>query len=164
MVSDLVPSYASDLDLTALLRAVLAHPEFTSDSAVNGLVKQPIEYVVGSLRALRLPVDQPAVLAVLQALGQVPFAPPSVGGWPQNAYWLSTAAALERLRFADIVVPRADLTSIADAAPGQRADAVAHLLSVDSWSPRTSDALARVAGDPAAMTRLALVSPEYVSN
>jgi uncharacterized protein (DUF1800 family) len=101
---------------------------------------------------------------VLEELGQVPFAPPSVGGWPQNAYWLSTAAATARLRFANFVAARADLSAIADESPAQRADAAAHLLSVDSWSPTTSGALARVAGDPRALTSLALVSPEYVSN
>ncbi len=164
VVSDLVPGYATNLDVTGLLRGVFLHPQFTADAATNGLVKQPIEYVVGSMRALRLPVDQPLVLALLQALGQVPFAPPNVGGWPQNAYWLSTAAALERLRFANLIVPRADLTTVTDAPPAQRADAVANLLSVDSWSPTTAEALARVSGDPRVMTSLALASPEYVSN
>jgi uncharacterized protein (DUF1800 family) len=164
VVSDLVPGYAADLDLTGLLRGIFMHPQFTSDTALKGLVKQPIEYVAGSLRALRLPVDQLVFLAVLEELGQVPFAPPSVGGWPQNAYWLSTAAATARLRFANFVAARADLSAIADESPAQRADAAAHLLSVDSWSPTTSGALARVAGDPRALTSLALVSPEYVSN
>ncbi|HEX6476070.1 MAG TPA: DUF1800 domain-containing protein, partial [Acidimicrobiales bacterium] len=87
VVTDITASYAADLDLTALLRTIFLHPRFTSDTAITGLVKQPIEYVVGSLRALRLPVDQPLVPALLQEMGQVPFAPPSVGGWPQNNYW-----------------------------------------------------------------------------
>jgi len=39
-----------------------------------------------------------------------------------------------------------------------------HLLSVDSWSTTTSQALDRVAGNPASLIALALVSPEYVSN
>jgi uncharacterized protein (DUF1800 family) len=164
VVSDLAPGYAGDLDLTALLRAVFMHPQFTSDTATTGLVKQPIEYVVGTMRALRQPVDQQLVLALLAELGQVPFAPPNVGGWPQNDYWLSTSATLARLRFANAMVTRADLSPIADAAPAQRADAAAHLLSVDSWSPSTSGALARVGGDPRALTALALVSPEYVTN
>jgi uncharacterized protein (DUF1800 family) len=164
VMSDIATSYATDLDLTALLRATVLHPEFTSEAATTGLVKQPIEYVVGSLRALRLPVDQPLVLAVLEEMGQVPFAPPSVGGWPQNGYWLSTAATLARLRFANLVVARADLSAIADEAPSQRVAAAAHLLSVDTWSPTTAAALARVADRPPVLTSLALVSPEYVSN
>jgi uncharacterized protein (DUF1800 family) len=163
VVSDIAAG-STDLDLTALLRAIFLHPQFTSDTATTGLIKQPIEYVVGSLRALHLPVDQPVVVNVLEEMGQVPFAPPSVGGWPQNAYWLSTAATLARLRFANLVVGSADLSAIADEAPGQRADAAAHVLSVDTWSPTTATALAQVADSPRALTSLALVSPEYVSN
>jgi uncharacterized protein (DUF1800 family) len=164
VVSDIAAGSTADLDLTALLRAIFLHPQFTSDAATTGLIKQPIEYVVGSLRALHLPVDQPVVVNALEEMGQVPFAPPSVGGWPQNAYWLSTAATLARLRFANLVADRADLSAIADEAPGQRADAIAHLLSVDTWSPTTAKALAQVADNPRALTSLALVSPEYVSN
>ncbi|HEX6477043.1 MAG TPA: DUF1800 family protein, partial [Acidimicrobiales bacterium] len=164
VVTDITVSYAADLDLTALLRAIFLHPQFTSGTATTGLVKQPIEYVVGSLRALRLPVDQPLVPALLQEMGQVPFAPPSVGGWPQNNYWLSTAATLARLRFANLVAARADLSAIADEVPNQRVDAAAHLLSVDTWSPTTAAALTRVADNPSALTSLALVSPESVSN
>ena len=164
LVTDIATGYTADLDLTALLRAIFLHPQFTSDTAATGLVKQPIEYVVGSLRALRLPADQPVVLTLLEEMGQVPFAPPSVGGWPQNAYWLSTAATLARLRFANLVAGRADLSAIADEARSQRADAAAHLLSVDTWSATTATALARVADNPWALTSLALVSPEYATN
>jgi uncharacterized protein (DUF1800 family) len=113
---------------------------------------------------MRLPADQPLLLAILAELGQVPFAPPSVGGWPQNQYWLSTAAAMARLRFAAALVARADLSPVADEAPAQRPEAVGHLLSIDTWSSATASALARVADDPRALTGLALVSPEYVSN
>ena len=99
---------------------------------------------------------------VLEGLGQVPFAPPNVGGWPQNTYWLSTAAALTRLRFAESVAQRADLHAITAAATADRPTAVARVLSVGTWSDPTASALAAAAGDPKRLVTLALVSPEWV--
>lgn len=164
IVSELAPSYAADLNVGQLLGAILRHPEFRSQSSRLGLVKQPVEYVVGTLRALSLPPEQAVVVPVLAGLGQVPFSPPNVGGWPQNEYWLSTASSLARWRFASYVARRSDLSAVADELPGQRVDAVAHLLGVDGWSSATSGALARVADRPSELVTLALVSPEYVAN
>jgi len=163
VISELAPAYAADLDLRRLLRAIFLHPQFSSDRALTGLVKQPVEYVVGALRALGLGVDARTPV-VLQELGQVPFAPPSVGGWPQNSYWLSTAASLARLRLATALAGRADLHALAALPAEGRPDAVARTLSVARWSGPTAAALGRVAGDPPALLALALTAPEYVVN
>ncbi len=169
VVTDLAPAYAEDLNLTNLLRAIFEHPQFVSEAAMTGLVKQPTEYVVGALRALA--VSPSAVFEngsqiqlTMAGLGQVLFDPPSVGGWPQNGYWLSTAAALARWAFAKRIVPLADLSTVEDATPSSRTEAVGSLLSVPSWTSTTAAALKGAAGDPTMMTTLALVSPEYVVN
>jgi uncharacterized protein (DUF1800 family) len=99
---------------------------------------------------------------VLDDLGQLPFAPPNVGGWPQNGYWLTTASALTRLRFAEDVVKRADLSSLAAVPQPGRLDAVGRMLSIDGWSAATAAALGPLASDPRALVALALTSPEYV--
>ena len=57
---------------------------------------------MGVFRALHVPVPRDGrsgrlLLGTLDALGQVPFRPPSVGGWPGGIAWLSTAATKERL-------------------------------------------------------------------
>jgi uncharacterized protein (DUF1800 family) len=163
VVSELAPGYAADLDLSRLVRAILLHPQFRSDQARAGLVKQPVEYVAGALKALGLDASAPFVLGALAGLGQVPFAPPDVGGWPQNLYWLSSASALARLRFAEEAARRADLSAVADQAPSARLDALADLLGVQ-WSAATASALRPLAHDPPRLVALALVSPEYVSN
>jgi len=97
-------------------------------------------------------------------MGQVLFDPPSVGGWAQNQYWLSTSAALARWRFAGELCRAADLSPVADAAPGSRVDAAAAMLSIPSWSTATAASLARASGDPATLMTLALNAPEYVTN
>jgi uncharacterized protein (DUF1800 family) len=54
VVAQLAPGFEKDLDVTGLLRAILLHEEFISPTARTGLVKQPIEFVVGVARALGL--------------------------------------------------------------------------------------------------------------
>jgi len=164
VVAELAPSFARDGDITKLLRAMFLHPEFSSPETRTGLVKQPIEYVVGTLRALGLRAAAlgSGLSQTLESLGQQPFAPPSVGGWPPNGYWLTTSFALARLKFASTVAQKAKVDSVTSVAPADRPAAVARLLSVDAWGPATTTALAEVATDPKALLTLALVAPEYV--
>jgi uncharacterized protein (DUF1800 family) len=169
VVGDLAPAYGADHDVAGLLSAIVSHPDFVSNSTLTGLIKQPVEYAVGALRALGVSGQavqsrSDGVLAVLAGLGQVPFNPPSVGGWGQNSYWLSTAAALARWQFASRLSREADISRVADAPVRSRVDAAAELLSVPSWSSETARALAGAAGNPADLVTLALVSPEFVSN
>ena len=157
----LLAAYGPRRDIRALIRAMLLDPVFRSAGVRNSLVKQPVEYVVGTLRALHV-APTPAVAGMLAKLGQVPFAPPTVGGWPAGAAWLTTSAAQERLTFAEWAAGRADLSGVQRQPPAARLDAVARLLSVDAWTPRTRAALAAASGDPARLVTLALISPEYV--
>ena len=172
----LTAAYGPNRDLTALARAVFTDPEFTASapgtsSARYALVKQPIEYVVGVLRALKIkpPTDGAAkdsaiLRTALNGLGQVPFLPPNVGGWPSGTLWLTTAATQARIAFADWAAKTGDLSQIADAATSARIDAVAHLLGIDAFSDRTRSALADLAGNPTDLVGLALLSPEYAVN
>jgi uncharacterized protein (DUF1800 family) len=187
VVTDLLPSYTSVGDL---LEAVFTHPAFTGPSARTGLVKQPIEWLVGAARLLGLdpggtgsgdpapgggqaggpasggaggPTRGGRRLAALSgALGQVLFDPPNVGGWGQNTYWLDTATAALRLRISLEMAERADLSAVADVAPAGRVDAVAELLALDGWGPTTAGALQQAGGDPTSLVALGLSSPEFV--
>jgi len=159
----LLGAYGPGRDLGALIRAILLDPAFRSGSTRHALVKQPVEYVVGTLRALRLS-SGPHALTALRSLGQVPLQPPSVGGWPAGQAWLTTSSAQARLRFAQWAARTADLSALDKQPPAARIDAVARLLSVEAWTPRTRTALAAASVDPDRLLTLALVSPEYVVN
>lgn len=178
-LDELVAVYGPHHDLRALMKAMLLHPAFRSDTARKALVKQPIEYVAGTLRALGVAVTseprngrtpqgktklaQVVLPKLMSGLGQVPFAPPSVGGWPPSGpAFLTTAAAQTRLQFAQWAATRADLSAVQRAAPADRLDTVAHLLSVDAWTSRTRNALAPLATDSVELVTFALTSPEYV--
>jgi uncharacterized protein (DUF1800 family) len=169
VVADLAPGYAANRNMAQLLQAIVTHPDFVSTTTGNGLIKQPVEYVVGTLRALNIPATALGTTSLRQLvnalaeMGQVPFDPPSVGGWGQNTYWLSTAAALVRWRFANKLAGGADISLVADSAPSARVEATGQLLSIPTWSSTTASKLRR-APDPATMVALALVAPEHVSN
>jgi len=169
VLADLAPGYAADRNVANLLAAIFRHPRFIEAQSLHGLVKQPVEYVVGSLRALGVTPAEvrragPELVGVLAGLGQVPFDPPSVGGWPQNGYWLSTSAALTRWQFAHAVARRADISAVADVGRRDRVDAAAALLGVPGWSAATAATLQRASADPPTLLTLALVAPEYVNN
>jgi uncharacterized protein (DUF1800 family) len=162
VVAELMAAYAPRLDLRALFTATFTSPLFSTTK--GQLVKQPVEYVVGALRALNLRADNRKYLAVLKNLGQLPFDPPNVGGWPADDAWLTTAASFTRLQFATSVARAADLSAVADESVSARLDAAARLLSVDGWGAQTRVALTQVADDPEALVTLALCAPEYVVN
>jgi uncharacterized protein (DUF1800 family) len=155
----LVAAYGAGRDIHALLVALVAEPAFV-DSA-NSLVKQPVEWLVGLLRSVGLRPDQ-SLLAGLRNLGQVPFEPPNVGGWPADVAWLTTSAALARLHLAQAVAARANVSSITSVSASARPEAVRVLLGVDSWTDRTTAALAKVADDPRQVLAIAACAPEYV--
>jgi len=166
VVTDLLPAYSPDQPTTAALQALFTHPAFLAEATHSGLVRQPVEYVVAILRLLGLrAADLPhSPIGVLRGLGQVPFAPPSVGGWPTNRGWLSTASALQRAGFVQAAVPLADLSAVADQPAAARVDATAHLLGIDGWTSATATVLRSQQGDPTRLVSLALLAPEFVLN
>jgi uncharacterized protein (DUF1800 family) len=171
VVSDLLPAYGEALSVSGLLRGVFLHPDFVGPASRTGLVKQPIEWLVGAARSLGLTSDLGAAAAgrpgrslpqLATALGQTLFNPPNVGGWGQNGYWLDTATAQLRLDAALLLAARADLSSLRSTPASGRPAAVADLLSLDGFGPTTAAALSAVAADPVQLLALALCSPEYV--
>ncbi len=165
-VSTAVAGYGTNRNIAGMLSALLGSADFAA--AAGTKVVGPVEWLVGAVRALQVPVpDQSAavrLLTVLKGLGQVPFAPPNVGGWPAGAAWLSTAAADLRMNTAAALVKRANLDSIAASAPGNRIDAVGHLLGVPVWTDRSAAVLATATADPAQLVTIALNTPEYLTS
>lgn len=158
----LVAAYGPGRDLRALTRAILTDDEFTAGRAT--VVNTPVEWLVGVLRALRVPLEPKLADATLRGLGQRPFYPPSVGGWPHGQVWLSTASATARLRAASRLAQTGDLSGIESAAPGDRIDAVGYLIGVGAWSDRTADALQPLVGRPPQLVAAAVNTPEYLTS
>jgi uncharacterized protein (DUF1800 family) len=79
------------LSIPWLLQAIEATPEAIASREQGLRLADPLEVVARSLRLLgsRHPDALAISLRGLRAMGQVPFEPPSVQGWPHNAQWLN---------------------------------------------------------------------------
>ena len=95
-------------------------------------------------------------------MGQVPFNPPNVGGWPAAEAWLSSATAQYRIAFAGWLIKQSDLAALNAIPVDSRVLKSADWLGVAEWSPRTQAALRNSLSDPAQFALLALCSPEFV--
>ncbi|MDE9365621.1 DUF1800 domain-containing protein [Luteipulveratus sp. YIM 133132] len=161
----LVSAYGTERDLSALFTAMLTSPAHVQHAGT--LVLGPVEWVVGAVRALKVPLDDATtkrLLGALRTLGQVPFAPPNVSGWPSGQAWLSTSAAVLRAQVADQLARAGHLDAVAAVAQGSRVDATAHLLGIPRFSDRTATHLRTYVGDPRRLVAAALVSPENLVN
>jgi uncharacterized protein (DUF1800 family) len=162
----LVSAYGPGRNLRALTHAILTDDEFVSSRAA--IVNTPVEWLVGVIRSLGVTVDTPArvkmVDSTLHALGQRPFYPPDVGGWPHGRVWMSTASADVRMRAATQLARAGDLSSIEDSAVDDRIDAVGYLIGVGAWSDRTVTALEPLVRKPVQLVAAAVNTPEYLTS
>jgi uncharacterized protein (DUF1800 family) len=159
-------AYGPGRNLRALTHAILTDDEFVGSRAA--IVNTPVEWLVGVVRTLGVSVDPPARLkmvnATLHALGQRPFYPPDVGGWPHGRVWMSTASADFRMRAASQLARAGDLSTVEDAAANDRIDAVGYLIGVGAWSDRTVKALQPLVSQPVQLVAAAVNSPEYLTS
>jgi uncharacterized protein (DUF1800 family) len=163
-LSRLVAAYGSGRDLKALTKAILLDPEFTSGRVIN----MPVEWLIGVIRTLSVPVESTemayAVDGLLTGLGQKPFYPPDVAGWPHGRVWVSTASTEAQLWAASELARRGDLSTIESAGTNDRIDAAGYLIGVGEWSDRTVNALKPFAGDPVQLFTVAVNTPEYLTS
>ncbi len=73
-------------------------------------VKSPTDLVVSAARALdERPTDGTQLLAMVEAMGERPFAPPTEEGWPDVAgYWIDPRRMSERLEWAETMGAHAE--------------------------------------------------------
>jgi uncharacterized protein (DUF1800 family) len=87
-------------DIKATLAALFRAPYFRSARSFRRLVRSPVEFCVGALRATGVKTVPPWIHGALDRMGQILFRPPSVKGWTSGDGWLSSGGVVERLRLA----------------------------------------------------------------
>ncbi|MFN8021951.1 MAG: DUF1800 domain-containing protein [Acidimicrobiales bacterium] len=136
---------ASDLDIRALMSALLKRTEFYSTTAKQGLVRTPVEWMVALGHHTGISFDDLGASWIGERMGQSLYNPPNVAGWKSNAYWLNTSALSGRAEVARGVTWRlrqndgfANLSSmtVADAV-----DFVANYFGLTPLSTTTRNAL-----------------------
>jgi uncharacterized protein (DUF1800 family) len=159
--ASLAGSFASR-DISSLVSALVYSSAWNNPA--NSLVKSPVEWFVGACRALKV---RPSKLNAggtqweLSQMGQVPFNPPNVGGWPYGQAWLSGSAFQYRFQLAAGIVQVGDLAPL-KVPKSRMVQACADWLGVAEWSRSTANTLASATGTPSELALAALLSPEYV--
>jgi len=99
---------SSGMNIGATVEAMLRSDVFYSAKAYRAVVKSPLEYAIGAVKALGLQANVATVLAArgqgrdnapLNQMGQVPMEPPNVAGWRGGAAWLNSSTMFARLNF-----------------------------------------------------------------
>jgi len=90
----------SGYEMKPQMRELLLSAAFRDAGNRAALIKSPIELMVGTIHLLGLPVaDKSNLVRMMAALGQSPFDPPNVKGWPGGEAWVSTYTLLLRQQF-----------------------------------------------------------------
>ena len=151
-------------DMAATIQVMATDPSMSNEKFA--MVKSPVEWFISACRALELTpsaLKTPAQLNHhLAKLGQGPFNPPNVGGWPAGEAWLSSATAQYRLAFAAWLIKQSNLNALNQIPQDTRVLKSADWLGVPEWSARTQSALRTALDNPAQFALLALCSPEYI--
>ncbi len=137
--------------LDAVAKTLVEAPEAWTPEELK--FKTPYELVVSGYRAVGAQPSQIKHLAVLTALGQKPYSPPSPKGWPEEAAdWATSDAVIKRLEwakgFAAVAGPLVDPVAISHSSLGAR------------MGERTAKAVARAETRQEALAIL-LMSPEF---
>jgi uncharacterized protein (DUF1800 family) len=94
----------NDYELKPVISTLLRSNVFYSPRAYRALVKSPVEFVIGTYKALGIQqIDEPAQRALSQ-MGQILFYPPNVAGWPGGSNWLTSQTMIARENFLARVV------------------------------------------------------------
>lgn len=102
--------YKSNHSIRAMVEAMLKSSALLSSLAYRSRLKSPLEFAVGAVRGLGLPTDAKGITTLLAAMGQIPFDPPDVSGWPGDkvsAAWVSTGSWMTRVNFVNSLVAAA---------------------------------------------------------
>lgn len=105
LVGSLAESFrAHRYQLEPLLREIFLHPAFYGAAAVGQQIKSPVQLVVGTARLLGMEAkDGVALVRATRLMGQEPYLPPNVKGWPGGRQWINTSTLLVRASFAEMI-------------------------------------------------------------
>jgi uncharacterized protein (DUF1800 family) len=157
----------SQREILPLVQALAASSAMSDPT--HSQSKSPVEWFVSVCRALNiLPsslTHNVNVIHFLTTLGQVPFDPPNVGGWPTDEAWLNISSMQARLAFSKYILAQADLSALNSLPTTDlRITYLADLLGVAQWSARTKSVLRTALRDSRALLLIGINSPDYVVN
>jgi uncharacterized protein (DUF1800 family) len=119
-LAKLVSTYSSGgFGLKPVVKQILTDPALFDSIGEPNMIKPPVVFVVGAMRALGLGVTDSTANDYLDAMGQLPYFPPNVSGWEGGLAWLNTDTALARFGFISALLQKVKITDV----PGESAAA-----------------------------------------
>jgi uncharacterized protein (DUF1800 family) len=142
----------SGTQLQPVLRGILSHPLIFDSLDEPAMIKSPVVYTVGVLRATGAPLQAVQTDALADMLQQ-PYHPPNVAGWPGGLSWMTTGTSVARFS----LIPEcqgvmAALTDIPGETPPQ-AYARAYAACGSPWLAPTTQAVLQSLAVSAPATR-----------
>ena len=96
-IKRIAAKFRAGYEVKVLIGALLLSPHFWAAENRGRLVRSPVELIVGTLRQFDLPQPDDRILIQLgRGLGQEPFNPPNVRGWPGGTAWINANTLLIR--------------------------------------------------------------------
>ncbi len=158
----------NDLEIAPVVDAIIYGPTFVDAEPTR--VRQPIEWLAATAAALGHSASTPAAVGPrveswwFDQLGQIPFVPPNVAGWPDDTRWVSAGQVLARANLlANFMLPQSIIDTVEPTV-----DEVLRHCSLHSVGPATRSALENAAANQPADERrlelllaLTVLSPEF---
>jgi uncharacterized protein (DUF1800 family) len=104
LIQPLAESFAIDYDVTNVVETMLRSNLFFSAVAYRQRVKCPVEFALGTVKALEGTVSTTQLAQDLAAMGQNLYHPPTTKGWPDGRRWLNSATMTLRQNLAQALV------------------------------------------------------------
>jgi uncharacterized protein (DUF1800 family) len=101
---------STNFDVRSVLRDLFSGPEFLSSQAFHGQIKQPVELMVGSLKALNVQNVGPDATQLLRRMGQELLNPRDVSGWKGGSDWINATTLFERFNWGNRLATGRDST------------------------------------------------------
>ncbi len=86
------------LRLAPVLRNLLRHPLMFDSIDEPTMIKSPVVYTVGLLRALGAPLRDSVQTDALYDMQQQPYHPPNVAGWEGGLSWMTSSTSVARFQ------------------------------------------------------------------
>jgi uncharacterized protein (DUF1800 family) len=147
-LADLIATYTAgdQLLLAPLIRKILTHPLMFESLGEPNMIKPPVVYYVGLIKAMDAPLQDYWPAQTLDNSQQLPYDPPNVAGWEGGLSWLNTSTVAARF---DAVISSQWLkyktNYIDEGGPGEtgrQAFDRAYAATVEPWlSPQTEQLL-----------------------
>jgi len=144
-LNDLAATYVRrGFRIRPVLRKILTHRALFESISEPNMIKAPVLFVPGAMRAMGLYVTNATPRSRLQSMGQEPYFPPDVSGWEYGPAWLDSNTAIARFRLvADFTGTQPiDQTDIVGETPQQAFDR-AYAAVGKPWLSSATDAQIR---------------------